>query len=192
MRKLVILLIFFVGIIVAAHSQEDKPEIIYVQVSKENLRISPNGGEIGSLLYGTELKRLDEKGKWTKVQVEGWIWAESVAGEKPKFFRKAIPKIKEEKATLLNWSWEYKTLGENCFIDWRAEVRNNCSKTKAIEVKVSFYDSSGRVLAFHKRGIWSKVPPHGTDTIGGGMNYSCSKPKPTSAKARILDVSDPL
>jgi len=105
---------------------------------------------------------------------------------------KSVKKPPLPAAEILNWSWEYETLGENCFINWRAEVQNNCSKTKAVEVKVSFYDSSGRVLAFHTRGVWSKVPPHGTDTIGGGMNYSCSKPKPTSAKARILDVSDPL
>ena len=50
-----------------------------VKAVRENLRLSPNGTKIGELIQGAELKVLEDRGAWLKVQVEGWIWKESTS-----------------------------------------------------------------------------------------------------------------
>jgi len=50
-----------------------------VKAVRENLRLSPNGTKIGELIQGAELKVLENRGAWLRVQVEGWIWKESTS-----------------------------------------------------------------------------------------------------------------
>jgi len=41
----------------------------YVKPESENLRATPNGKKVGELFQGTELKVLDRKGKWIKIEI---------------------------------------------------------------------------------------------------------------------------
>jgi parvulin-like peptidyl-prolyl isomerase len=50
---------------------------LYVNVAEENLRNTPKGQKIGSVVNGTEMIVLLEKDNWVKVQVTGWIWKPS-------------------------------------------------------------------------------------------------------------------
>ena len=50
-----------------------------VKAVRENLRLSPNGTKIGELIQGAQLKVLEDRGAWLRVQVEGWIWKESIS-----------------------------------------------------------------------------------------------------------------
>jgi len=78
-QKRLILVVAVLLVAVAAYAYTDyvKGNIIYVKADQENLRIAPNGDRIGSLAKGASMVVLQDKGKWVKVAVTGWIWKES-------------------------------------------------------------------------------------------------------------------
>ena len=51
-----------------------------VEKPVENMRSSPNGEEIGTLVKGVEVEELEREGKWVRINVEGWIWGPSLRG----------------------------------------------------------------------------------------------------------------
>jgi len=181
----------------------------YVTVDVLNIREGPgtNFRIIGTRKALEYFVLLEEKNKWSKICIpghleEGWVWSDYLANTrdnaiyirneiKSRELQKSIS-LKQKQAEILSWSWEYEELGGCCFLNWRAEVRNNCNTAKGIQLKITFYDSNDVVLAFHERGISSNIPPHGTDTIGGGKNYSCNKPVPKNASIRVARVIDPI
>lgn len=57
---------------------------LYVSVTEENLRNSPKGQKIGSVVNGTEMLVLYEQDNWVKVQITGWIWKPSTTATVPK------------------------------------------------------------------------------------------------------------
>jgi hypothetical protein len=44
----------------------------------ENLRVEPNGGLIGALEAGTELRLVETRDTWVQAELEGWVWARSL------------------------------------------------------------------------------------------------------------------
>jgi len=70
-----ILLFFCIG-------AQVKESYLYVKVEKENLRDAPNGKKISEVLQSTEMKVLEEKNNWVKVQITGWIWKASTTPDK--------------------------------------------------------------------------------------------------------------
>lgn len=54
---------------------------MYLKVKEENIRDNPNGKLIGKILSGIELKILDDKSNWIKVQFTGWIWKKSLTSD---------------------------------------------------------------------------------------------------------------
>ncbi len=80
---LVVLLVIYVSIpkVPSGPSQSTpEPEPMAtgtVRAIRENFRLSPNGTKIGELVQGAELKVLEDRGAWIKVQVEGWLWKDS-------------------------------------------------------------------------------------------------------------------
>jgi len=54
---------------------------LYVKVKKENIRMSPGGTKKGEVLAGTEVKVLERKPNWVKVQFTGWIWEGSLSSD---------------------------------------------------------------------------------------------------------------
>ncbi|UCF20730.1 MAG: hypothetical protein JSU87_04790 [Gemmatimonadota bacterium] len=50
-----------------------------VKVAEENFRREPRGTQLATVLRGSELALLGEQGDWVEVELEGWIWAPSVA-----------------------------------------------------------------------------------------------------------------
>lgn len=50
-----------------------------VRVAQENFRKEPNGTLLGAVLQGTEFPVVAERGSWVLVELQGWIWAPSVA-----------------------------------------------------------------------------------------------------------------
>ncbi len=82
---LVVLLLIYISIprVLTERNQEmPEPKAIAVRSVKavrENLRLSPNGTKIGELIQGAQLKVLEDRGAWLRVQVEGWIWKESTS-----------------------------------------------------------------------------------------------------------------
>lgn len=75
----------FILILLLAGSIFAQPEkTLYLNVAKENLRLSPQGTIIGEVLKGTELYQLEKQGKWVKVALTAWVWAPSTTEEKDK------------------------------------------------------------------------------------------------------------
>ncbi len=54
-----------------------------VEKPVENIRSSPNGEQIGTLVKGIEVEELEREGKWVRINVEGWIWGPSLRGFEP-------------------------------------------------------------------------------------------------------------
>jgi hypothetical protein len=54
---------------------------LLVRADRENLRASPAaaGRLLGTVLRGTRLVRLSDRGRWVKVRYDGWIWQPSLA-----------------------------------------------------------------------------------------------------------------
>ena len=81
-RYIVLLLLILVSLLIGypiiSKSQIQNIEKVYLDVLEENLRSTPNGKKIGTLVKGTELEKVDQQGNWTKVKVEGWIWKPSI------------------------------------------------------------------------------------------------------------------
>ena len=76
MRRIFFLLsIMFFSVTMSVYSQNS---VKYVKPLKENLRNSPNGDKTGELLSGTNVKVLETKGNWSKVNVTAWIWSGSL------------------------------------------------------------------------------------------------------------------
>jgi hypothetical protein len=75
---------------------------IFVKTAEENLRAapSPTGEKIGALAKGATLVVLQEQDKWLFVNLRGFIWKESVTGERGFFrgqpYRAAIILVKTE------------------------------------------------------------------------------------------------
>ena len=82
---LVVLLLIYVSIPRVPGGREQgmpEPKAIAtrsVKAVRENFRLSPNGTKIGELIQGAQLKVLEDRGAWLRVQVEGWIWKESTS-----------------------------------------------------------------------------------------------------------------
>ena len=54
--------------------------------AEENFRREPNGVVLGQLDPGTSLRVLGTEGNWTQVELEGWVWLQSLQGsEDPAF-----------------------------------------------------------------------------------------------------------
>ena len=51
-----------------------------VEKPVENIRSSPDGERIGTLVKGIEVEELERQGKWVRINVEGWIWGPSLRG----------------------------------------------------------------------------------------------------------------
>lgn len=119
-----------------------------VTVESENLRESPNGKKIGTLLEGASLDTLEVDGRWVRVRVEGWVWGPSLDGfeaaqEKPESTSAAkveqppllrlIPKMKRmvnaEYGTFygLHWDGDFKRL--------RLRLRTEDIGPEALEIR---------------------------------------------------------
>ncbi len=61
-----------------------KGKKVYVMTASENLRVAPNGKKIATVLKGTPMVVLEDGEKWVQVAVTGFIWKESITGEKKK------------------------------------------------------------------------------------------------------------
>lgn len=69
---LVITIIFVLSCVTFA--QQTK----YVKPESENIRTQPNGDKLGVLLKNVPVKLIEEKGSWSKVQIEAWIYTPSL------------------------------------------------------------------------------------------------------------------
>jgi parvulin-like peptidyl-prolyl isomerase len=76
--------IFILALLLAGNLFAQPEKTIYLNVAKENLRLSPQGTIIGEVLKGTELYELERQGKWVKVALTAWVWAPSTTEEKDK------------------------------------------------------------------------------------------------------------
>lgn len=46
----------------------------YITVNSTELKDNPNGKALGILKKGAQFERIDQKGKWTKIKITGWVW----------------------------------------------------------------------------------------------------------------------
>ncbi len=56
----------------------------YIAPVEENLRKTPSGKRLGSLVRGTAVTVNKTKGNWAYVTIKAWIWRPSLAKSKPK------------------------------------------------------------------------------------------------------------
>ena len=87
---------------VLAISQESfyKGKTVYVKVAEENLRTTPSGAKVGSLVKGAAMQVIATQDKWLQVAFLGYIWSESVTGDERIFkgqpFQAAMILVKTE------------------------------------------------------------------------------------------------
>lgn len=62
----------------------------YITPVEENLRKTPSGKRLGSLVQGTAVTVNKTKGNWAYVTVNAWIWRPSLARSKPKQTRELL------------------------------------------------------------------------------------------------------
>jgi hypothetical protein len=142
MRKLLVIFVAIVGVTLA-YAQEENSKVIYVTVSEENLRLSPNGQKIGTILHGVKLEQLEQEGKWTKVRIEGWIWTPSVSEEKP-------PPEKKTEGPLKFDIIKTSALG-NTMVEVKVKIINNTDKyIHNAQVACILLDSNSQEIAFQK------------------------------------------
>ena len=78
-RVLLFLCLFSTSVVLGAGQLLGKYSL-EIEKPVENIRSSPNGEQIGTLIKGTEVVELDREGKWVHVQVDGWMWGPSLRG----------------------------------------------------------------------------------------------------------------
>lgn len=120
----VLLLLFCIG------GAQVKETYLYVEVEKENLRDVPKGSKIAEVFQATEMKSLEEKGEWVKVEITGWIWKPSTTPDKDKI-TKLKAKRKEEKGSwTLSKKEEDRIIKEHCTREWPDDfaMRAYCEK----------------------------------------------------------------
>ena len=63
---------------------------IVVIAEQENLRMRPNGEKMATFYKGAPLVVMEDGGKWLKVATSGYIWKESVSGERQRLAGKPM------------------------------------------------------------------------------------------------------
>ncbi len=58
-----------------------KGKTVYVKVPEENLRATPGGDKLGSVVKGASMQVVAKQDKWLYVAMIGYIWSESVTGD---------------------------------------------------------------------------------------------------------------
>ena len=66
-----------------------------VEKPVENIRSSPDGERIGTLVKGIEVEELEREGKWVRINVEGWIWGPSLRGFQPGVEEEVAERLRE-------------------------------------------------------------------------------------------------
>ncbi|MDZ7289271.1 MAG: peptidylprolyl isomerase [candidate division KSB1 bacterium] len=93
------------SLIPAGQAQQEafyQGKTVFVKVAEENLRAAPapTGDRLGVIFKGTSMVVLQDQGKWLFVNLRGFIWKESVTGEKGVFrgqpYRAAMILVKTE------------------------------------------------------------------------------------------------
>jgi len=143
-----IVALFCINGVVLAQEQQ----IRYVKLESENLRATPNGKKVGILMQGAELRIIDRKGKWIKVEVTGWIFEPSTTVDKSEI-KKVVGK-KSNLIEIVNWrvvslpadfSRDSKPYGAH--VRAYFQFRNNSKKTlTGLVYETTFLDSFGDVL----------------------------------------------
>lgn len=58
--------------------------VYYIVPFEENLRLTPGGKKIGTLMRGKSVTVTETRGNWSYVTVKAWIWRPSLLRSKPK------------------------------------------------------------------------------------------------------------
>jgi len=83
--------ILFGGVLLALAGEVFyKGKNIVVIAEQENLRKAPNGEKFATLYKGAPLVVLEDGDKWVKVATSGYIWKESVSGERQRLAGKPM------------------------------------------------------------------------------------------------------
>lgn len=78
-------LVFAISVSLIASELFYKGKKVYVIVEQENLRSAPNGEKLAALTKGSQLVVLEDGEKWVKVGISGYIWKQSITGNKKLF-----------------------------------------------------------------------------------------------------------
>ena len=73
-------------------------DTVFVKAESANLRLSPEGQELGSVRKNVPLKVIERNDQWVKVRLEGWIWEPSTTGNQ----KMISVSTKEEAVALLD------------------------------------------------------------------------------------------
>jgi len=78
-----LLLVLFINCIIGpVLFAQGHVDTVFVKAESANLRLSPEGQELGSINKNVPLKVVERKDQWVKVRIEGWIWEPSTTGNK--------------------------------------------------------------------------------------------------------------
>lgn len=85
---LVIVVTLIPSSIPESHARQEvfyQGKTVFIKSPEENLRATPSGDKVGLLYKGAGMVVLQDNDKWLYVDVRGFIWKESVTGERGVF-----------------------------------------------------------------------------------------------------------
>jgi hypothetical protein len=77
--KYLTLIFLFIGTAAAA----EEPPVVYATTIDEALRGTPGGSQLGSVRGGIPMRKLEVRGDWLRVSVEGWVKAANISEAPP-------------------------------------------------------------------------------------------------------------
>ena len=134
---------------VAERLVESTPaQTLRVKVEKENLRQTPGGQKIGEVLKDTELKVIRTEGRWSEVEIVGWIWRDSTTAKGMEIQKSTQESWKATEKIKGGFSYKNVKLTESMgMVRVLGEMTNGSGKDfKAIGFIITFYDRKNRLL----------------------------------------------
>lgn len=74
-----VLLLILTGVILGSTSAQAQDDLRRVVTARSPMTKSLGGGQAGELLLNTKVNVIEEKGKWSKVSVEGWVRSKTLS-----------------------------------------------------------------------------------------------------------------
>ena len=140
-------------------SIEEASQDVYLNLPRENLRLTPNGKKIGTILHGTQLEEIETKGNWVHVRTEGWIWKQSLSAKKP-------APLEKNKKPLVIESWKWVNSESPLQIKLDGIVRNNSNSTfDSVKMFITARDANGNFLGTATAKLQTDILPEGSSTI---------------------------
>lgn len=155
-------------------------------IESENLRATPNGKIIGTLVKGSKVNQELSAGEWVKVSIEGWVYKPSVQSVGNGVNEVKINRINDNKSKPLSIT-DFKIL--NIHSKWEGgrfriigEIKNIGSHAAGVEVEAIARDASRKIVDSSK--FW----PNSTNNIYPGRTVGVGHTITQDHRAKTIEL----